>query len=597
VLDVAAADIGLISLVTLVIFSGQPMPPDRAVIAGLLALGGGLLQTVLAIALWPLRRYEPERRVLAALFREISRFTGEPVTATSAPPASAETTQARKTLAGVWLSRTIQGERYLSLLNQGERLRLGVLVLSRHRIRIKREQDTSIEVGDLDQCFQAISRILAAVADSLDSGRTGAPDPDWLHTVQHTGQILREAAARHASVSVRAIIDDARHQVDALAGQLRAVIYLSLSSSPSGREVFERVESERPWRLRLAGTVATLAANLTPRSAAFQHAVRLSVCVAIGEIVARRAGFGRGYWIPLTIAIVLKPDFTATFSRGFLRIVGTFAGLVLATALFHVTVPAAWVDVLLIGLLGFVLRCFGPANYGILVVAVSGMVVLMMAVVGVDPGEVIAERAWSTVIGGVLALATYAVWPTWERSYVAETLAKLLDAYRAYFRVVRESYELPERSYERQLDRVRMEGRLARSNLEASVERFASEPGSSYGAVHVLNAVLASSHRLAHAMMALEAGLSRSQPVPARPAFTDFANQVEVTLHSLAGALRGSRVRTEELPDLREAHHSLVQSGDPTTTRYALVNVETDRVTNSLNTLTGQVLEWISTAR
>jgi hypothetical protein len=65
---------------------------------------------------------------------------------------------------------------------------------------------------------------------------------------------------------------------------------------------------------------------------------------------------------------------------------------------------------------------------------------------------------------------------------------------------------------------------------------------------------------------------------------------VELTLHSLAGALRGSRLRRAELPDLREDHHALAHSGDPATERYALVNVETDRVTNSLNTLSEELL-------
>ena len=37
----------------------------------------------------------------------------------------------------------------------------------------------------------------------------------------------------------------------------------------------------------------------------------------------------------MTIAIVLKPDFSSTFSRGILRIGGTFAGLFMATVLFH----------------------------------------------------------------------------------------------------------------------------------------------------------------------------------------------------------------------------------------------------------------------
>ncbi len=94
-------------------------------------------------------------------------------------------------------------------------------------------------------------------------------------------------------------------------------------------------------------------------------------------------------------------------------------------------------------------------------------------------------------------------------------------------------------------------------------------------------------------MMALEAGLSSSRPVPARQAFRPFANDVELTLYYFAAALRGSPVSAEALPNLREDHNALVHSGDLLTERYALVNVETDRITNSLNTLSAELLRWI----
>ena len=48
-----ATDLGVTTLVTLVVFSAQPMQPHQAVSAGFLAIGGGLLQTIFALALWP----------------------------------------------------------------------------------------------------------------------------------------------------------------------------------------------------------------------------------------------------------------------------------------------------------------------------------------------------------------------------------------------------------------------------------------------------------------------------------------------------------------------------------------------------------------
>src|SRR5215470_8130243 len=65
-----AADVGVISTVVLVVYAAQPLTPRQAVQAAGLALCGGLLETLLSVALWPVRRYEPERRSLAVLYTE-----------------------------------------------------------------------------------------------------------------------------------------------------------------------------------------------------------------------------------------------------------------------------------------------------------------------------------------------------------------------------------------------------------------------------------------------------------------------------------------------------------------------------------------------
>src|SRR5438270_1501678 len=48
-----AADIATITLVTLIVFSAQPATFGGAVTSGLLIIAGGLLQTLLSVALWP----------------------------------------------------------------------------------------------------------------------------------------------------------------------------------------------------------------------------------------------------------------------------------------------------------------------------------------------------------------------------------------------------------------------------------------------------------------------------------------------------------------------------------------------------------------
>ena len=586
-----ATDLGVTTLVTLVVFSAQPMEPHRAVSAGLLAIAGGLLQTLFALALWPVDGHEPERKALANLYEALASGAATPAAASEAPSASAQTMEAHNTLAALGPVHTVEADRYRSLLNQAERMRLSLLTLSRLRVRIGREKEESEEAAALDRFFELSSRLLASIGRSLRSNDSLDLHPVVLDQFDTLAEVLRISRAGAESEIQSALAGDALHQVDALAGQLRSAVELASHSTPEGQAEFERTQARAPWTLRLRGSLATIRANLTFESAAFRHAIRLAACVALGDAIGRAVNWHRTYWLPMTVAIVLKPDFTATFSRGVLRVVGTLSGLAFATVLFHIVSTTVMTQIVLIALLTFVLRSFGAANYGILTAAVSALVVLLIGLTGVSAKEVIAARALNSVAGGALALAAYWLWPTWERYRINENVARLLDAYRNYFQAICTAYLKPD-APPPGLDSARQAGRLARSNLEASVGRLSAEPYPSQLAA--LNDMLASSHRLVHALMALEAGLYQSKFVPPRDAFRTFSHDVEKTLYFLAASLRGTEIHPGDLPDLREDHHALLRSGDSRAERYALVNIETDRITNSLNTLREQIVSWPS---
>ncbi|MDE3166547.1 MAG: hypothetical protein KGN36_12140, partial [Acidobacteriota bacterium] len=162
---------------------------------------------------------------------------------------------------------------------------------------------------------------------------------------------------------------------------------------------------------------------------------------------------------------------------------------------------------------------------------------------------------------------------------------------------VRDAYLHPgleaEAAFAERLDRVRQGGRLARTNATASAARYRMEGGVPTGRLTALEAILANSHRFIHAVMALEAGLYRSRPVPAREGFREFANAADTTLYFLAAYLRGAAAGASDLPDLREIQQALASSGNAREQRYALVNAETDRITNSLNTLAIEIVQWL----
>ncbi len=357
---------------------------------------------------------------------------------------------------------------------------------------------------------------------------------------------------------------------------------LAGSSTPAGEDAFAARQARTPWNLQLTGWLATLRANLSFDSSACRHAVRLAVCIAIGDFITHSFSLPRSYWLNMTVALVLKPDFGSTFSRGVLRLAGTYCGLMLATVLFHLISPTSVALVVGVGILAFLMRSFGRANYGVLVTVLSALVVFLFSLIGITPKDVISSRAMNSTIGGTLALVIYLIWPTRERTQAPQAMASMLDSYRLYFQGVARAYRegLAE---PHQLDRLRIEGRRARSNAETSVDRLGAEPFADPSQVRVVNAALASCHRFIHAAMALEAGLT-SAPHPTE-SFQTFSHDLELTLYLLAARLRGSPLEPNALPDLREDHNRLDRS-DP------LLLIEADRMTNSLNTLTEQIFRW-----
>ncbi len=544
-----AADLGVISLVTLLIYAAQPLTPRQALISTGLALGGGLLQTALSVALWPVQRYEPERRALANFFLELARAAEQPLSATSAPPATVHSTQAQEALSSLDRERSIEAVRYRALFSQAERIRLSLLMLSRLHLRMRRESPVHSGVQILGEYLKKTAQTLQAIGNSLLSGIHAEASTDILAACESLTLRLRQEAENLPASFLAAVARDARFQMDALNGQLRAALDLTAHATPAGQAAFAKQEAHQPSSLRFSGLLATLRANLNLQSSVLRHAIRLAAMVALGNILERAFYWHRSYWLPMTIVLVLKPEFTTTFSRGLLRIGGTIVGLFLATALFRFLPESATLQIVLIFVFTLLLRWVGPANYGIFAVAISALVVLLIAITEVSPKEVIWARGINTAAGGTLALLAYWI-----------------------------------------CDRVRLRARMARTNLEASIDRLGAEPGTTAEQMNQLNALLASSHRFVHAVMALDAGWLHTAAVPARTAFRTFATDVEKTLELLAAALRGKHVQLNEFPDLREDHHVLVQSGDQKIERYALVNVEADRIVNSLNTLREQVM-------
>jgi uncharacterized membrane protein YccC len=594
----AAPDLGVISLVTLLIYAAQPLTPQQAAMSGILALGGGLLQTALSLALWPVHRYDPERRALGSFYSELANRAVAPLNATSAPFASTHGERAQETLLGLGSDAGADGLRYRALLSQGERLRLGLLMLSRLRVRMHRENPDYPAIEILSRFLELTSQALREISKLISTSpvaRQQESEPAVISELDPLANNLREREATTPPSFLNAAAKDATFQMDAIGGQLRAALDMARNNIQLGGPAASHPSDHRYLREEFASWIEALRANLNLQSPAYRHALRLAVLVAAGDIIGRSVSWRRTYWLPMTVVLVLKPEFTATFTRGLLRIAGTIVGLLLATGLFHMFHPDLALQVILIFVFVYLLRWLGPANYGIFCVVVSALIVLLLAITGISPKEVIWARGINTAAGGILALLAYRLWPSWERTRISERIAQMLDAYRNYVRALSQVHSQDESSIQA-LEQAQRGARVARSNLEASVDRLSSEPGTTREQMSRLNAVLTSSYRFIHASMALDAIFSQAPTLSNSLPLKTFTSSVEKTLAFLASTLRGTRVPINEFPDLREEHRKMVQArssaSHPVEARFDSINTEADRIANSLNTLAEEILQW-----
>src|SRR5208337_3000756 len=165
-----AMNVGTVSLVMLTIFSARQLTPESLLKAALLALLGGIIQTALSVAFWPVRRYDPERRALASLFLGLGRTAEESIQPGAAPPVSVQMSQAQAALRTLRLDSGYESLRYQSLLSQAERARLSVIRLLQMQAALGAKGQPGGEGETRSRFLSAAGRALQAIGESLLSG-------------------------------------------------------------------------------------------------------------------------------------------------------------------------------------------------------------------------------------------------------------------------------------------------------------------------------------------------------------------------------------------------------------------------------------------
>jgi uncharacterized membrane protein YccC len=569
--------IGLTSMILLVVTAANPRSPADAVGPSLLFLIGGILLTVFSIAAWPLQRYRPERFALARLCRDLAASARRDDDPAQPPPVTQAITDVEILLHGEFRARGVGMEALRVLAEVIERIRLELLAIGGLHERTSNAQI----ISTLKRLREYAARTLESLAGALEAGVSPLSASGALEGFD----AALKALTQHGDMSPHdaRLLTIALAHGRALGGQLRAALRNANFAGSRGELRADADEARLPRELQTRNPFEILRANLTLSSVACRHAIRCGVCLAIAVIGERAAGIEHGYWIPMTTAIVLKPDFAGTFSFGLLRVIGTLLGLALTTALVHFAFGGDWDRIVLFALFCFGFRLFTTMHYAIGVMLLTSLIVILLSFEGLAPGDTMTARAIGTSLGSALALVAYLVWPTWEHRRIRPALGAMVDAYRKYFLAVLGDAQ-------RVRAEVRRAARSARTNAQASLDRLRNEPRRDRRDIAAAEGVFANANRFIRAAMALEAARQNAVPIPQHSALSVFVGQVDNELSGIVRVLNGEIATLPSTVALRVGQESLrktLEAGaDENSDVHAAAWIDaSDRITDSIDTL------------
>jgi uncharacterized membrane protein YccC len=433
----AANTIAVQAVSIFVVLSGLNLPPSTFLLNGAAVLSGGVVQIVLLTWIWPMNPLHPEREAVAEAFISLSDFVRRlPDLEVETIPSSQALQEAHSTLReGSDKSITAEHKRLECALEQAEAIR-AALVAFAAADREFRELGRGAQIRSKRIC-RLISRALRQRAEQARRGTLDSSLPVRVPKL-------------HAAVGSPGL--------ESYSKWLETLSRL-IEKAPA-RTVWEHSKQEespsRPpfWHSAL-------------QSMALHHALRYAITLEVALAINRFTHIPHSYWLPLTVSIVLRQDYVSTIGRGVSRLVGTLAGVALATLLIDTLHPSAAAFALLtIVVMWF---CFGffQAGYAAYSVAITMFVVFSVSASGLVGPGVGVTRIVATLCGLALSLAAYFFWPAWHWKQMWEMLGQAADAQIALGEGI---------SRRVNVEKLRSEARSKRLQSEALFQAASLEP-------------------------------------------------------------------------------------------------------------------------
>ena len=570
----AGASVGGATLTAFVIALAFPAAgADGPWLRAAFDVAGGLWAMAIALVLWPLQPYRPARLAVAQSYRALAAYAADVAlhlratlsTDTSELPAGSAMVrgaleEARRALAQSRRGRPGTSEREQRLIVLGE----AVDQLFGHVVAVAETVDSIHAVARLADADAAIVTTLEAVTRSAHALATAVESEDRPEAIaiDWNGDALSAALATHVHHTdgdalvhyqqAAAILDRAAQYAGVSAVTVAALNEGHAPAAPAPSPVLaEPAERMSPW--------AAVRDTLSPDSLVLRYALRVAVVVTVAVALGELLDIKRGYWMTITVIVILQPYTGLTTQRAVQRVVGTVLGGLLTAAL-----GALFHDPRAILVLSFVFAatCVAllPVNYAAFSIFLTPTFVLL-AEASAGDWHLATTRVLNTLLGGALALlGSRLLWPSPEKTRLPGYMASALRANRDYLERVVSLFDDRSEIAGRRLRESRRGIGLATVNAEESFQRLLGESsGGGAGRMASVMTFLTYTRRLTASIAAL--ALARhTEPDTNGLALRPFVETATGVLNDLAESVEEGRdpaplpaVVTSESARAREA--------------------------------------------
>jgi uncharacterized membrane protein YccC len=142
----------------------------------------------------------------------------------------------------------------------------------------------------------------------------------------------------------------------------------------------------------------------------WQYVLRITICLIAAQVFEWIWPQHHGYWVSITVVIVLQRDLQKALSRALQRVIGTVLGVLLISLIF-LGAPPLWVIIVLIALLAAARPILREANYTAYAAVITPLVILLLDFGQQTSWAPIVDRLIATLVGCALTLTLgYLIW-------------------------------------------------------------------------------------------------------------------------------------------------------------------------------------------